>query len=194
MENDEPMARIRSRKILRRAGWVLLFLSLTGPLRAEQETPPATPPPPGPRVSMDLAPREDPEVAGQPPLATVRLQIGRASVEAEVAARPVERQQGLMHRRSLPEGRGMLFVFPEPQPMTFWMRNTLVPLSIAYISPTGIIMEIHDLKPMDETPVSSSMSFLQYALEVPQGWFAKNQILPGDRVVGLPDPSISARP
>ncbi len=124
----------------------------------------------------------------QDPLPTITLRIGQASVEAEVADEIDERTIGLMGREELTEGKGMLFVFREPQPMGFWMKNTLVPLSIAYINGAGIIREIHDMQPHDETPAQSAFRDLLYALEVPQGWFQKNKILPGDRITGLPSP------
>lgn len=131
---------------------------------------------------------EKPQIP-QPPLNTVPLVIGKATVRAEVADDPIERNIGLMARTSLAEGDGMLFVFPQPQPMNFWMRNTPLPLSIAYINGAGVIREIHDMEPLKDTPIRSMFRDLQYALEVPQGWFAKHGILPGDRIVGLPAPS-----
>jgi uncharacterized membrane protein (UPF0127 family) len=121
-------------------------------------------------------------------LPTITLRIGTVAVEAEVADEIDEKTIGLMGRAELAEGRGMLFVFREPQAMGFWMRDTLVPLSIAYINAAGVIREIHDLQPLDETPARSAFRDLLYALEVPQGWFHKNKILPGDRITGLPSP------
>ena len=121
-------------------------------------------------------------------LPTVTLRIGTVAVEAEVADEIDERTIGLMGREDLAEGKGMLFVFREPQAMNFWMRDTLVPLSIAYINAAGIIREIHELKPLDETAARSAFRDLVYALEVPQGWFQRNKILPGDRILGLPAP------
>jgi uncharacterized membrane protein (UPF0127 family) len=121
-------------------------------------------------------------------LPTVTLRIGAVTVEAEVADETDERTIGLMGRKELAGGKGMLFVFREPQAMGFWMRDTLVPLSIAYINAAGVIREIHDMQPLDETPARSTFRDLLYALEVPQGWFHKNKILPGDRITGLPSP------
>ena len=121
-------------------------------------------------------------------LPTVTLRIGTVTVEAEVADEIDERTIGLMGREELVDGKGMLFVFREPQAMGFWMRDTLVPLSIAYINAAGVIREIHDMQPLDETTARSAFRDLVYALEVPQGWFHKNKILPGDRIVGLPSP------
>ena len=132
------------------------------------------------------------EVAARTPpqetLPTITLRIGTIPVEAEVADEIDERTIGLMGREELADGQGMLFVFREPQAMNFWMRDTLVPLSIAYINAAGVIREIHDLQPLDETPARSAFRDLLYALEVPQGWFHKNKILPGDRITGLPSP------
>jgi len=129
----------------------------------------------------------------QETLPTVTLRIGTAAVEAEVADEVDERTAGLMGRKELAEGKGMLFVFREPQAMNFWMRDTLVPLSIAYINAAGVIREIHELKPLDETAARSAFRDLVYALEVPQGWFGRNKILPGDKVLGLPSPN-TAKP
>ena len=91
-----------------------------------------------------------------------------------------------MGRKELADGEGMLFVFAEPQAMSFWMHDTLVPLSIAYINGQGIIREIHDMKPLDESPVPSIFNDITYALEVPLGWFQRNKILSGDSIAGLP--------
>ncbi|MEX1045015.1 MAG: DUF192 domain-containing protein [Chthoniobacterales bacterium] len=133
-----------------------------------------------------------PQAASRTPaqetLPTITLRIGAATVEAEVADESDERTMGLMGREELPDDKGMLFVFREPQAMSFWMRDTLVPLSIAYLNAAGVIREIHDLQPLDETPARSAFRDLLYALEVPQGWFLRNKILPGDRVLGLPAP------
>ena len=125
----------------------------------------------------------------QPELPKITLTIGDVGLNAEVADDPDEKTIGLMGRKELPEGSGMLFVFSRPQPMGFWMKDTLIPLSIAYINEAGIIREIHDMQPLDENSVGSVFQDLVYALEVPQGWFTKNGILAGDKVLGLPKPS-----
>lgn len=100
----------------------------------------------------------------------------------ELALSPAQRQQGLMHRTELPDGQGMLFVFDRDQILSFWMMNTLVPLSIAYIASDGRIVEIFDMEPLNLNPVSSSRS-VRYALEVPQNWFQRAGLAPGDRVL-----------
>ena len=102
-----------------------------------------------------------------------------AMVKAEIARTREERAQGLMHRKKLPDGEGMLFVFERDEVQSFWMKNTLIPLSIAYIASNGRIIEIKDMYPLDESPVPSRVP-VRYALEVPQGWFSRAGIKPGD--------------
>jgi len=138
-------------------------------------------------LAAPLNARTPPQAA----LPKIALTIGDIRVSAEVADDPDEKTIGLMGRTELAEGEGMLFVFSRPQPMGFWMKDTLLPLSIAYINRDGIIREIHDMQPLDESPIPSLFADLVYALEVPQGWFAKNGILAGDKVEGLPKPSNS---
>lgn len=114
-----------------------------------------------------------------PRLATVRLWLGSQELTAEVARTEVEIRTGMMFRTNIVDGEGMLFVFARPIRAAFYMRNTTVPLSCAYIDPEGTILEIHDLKPLDETPVEARSDNVQFVLEVPQGWFDRNQIRPG---------------
>lgn len=103
-------------------------------------------------------------------------------VKAEVAQKEEERNYGFMNRKNIPEGTGMLFVFEKDQVLSFWMKNTPHPLSIAYIDRTGKIQNIFDMTPFSLAPVKSTRS-VRYALEVPQGWFEKNGIKTGDKVV-----------
>jgi len=117
------------------------------------------------------------------------LSLGTNILTAQVAADEAARERGLMSRTNLAENEAMLFVFPRPQPVAFWMKDTPVPLSVAYIGPSGRVFEIHDLKPLDETPVPSVSEAVLYALEVPQGWFAKHGILAGVTIGGLPSPA-----
>jgi len=102
-----------------------------------------------------------------------------AVVKAEIARTHEERNKGLMYRKKLPDGRGMLFVYETDEIMSFWMKNTYVPLSIAYIASDGRIIEIKDMYPLDENSVISSRA-ARYALEVPQGWFSRAGVLSGD--------------
>jgi len=117
-------------------------------------------------------------------LPIVELTIGAVRLKAEVAADPATRAIGLMNRFSLKPDHGMLFVFPSPQPLAFWMKNTYVPLSIAFIDAEGRVLNIEDMKPHDETAVPSKGAAL-YALEMKQGWFRERGVKAGDRVRGL---------
>jgi uncharacterized membrane protein (UPF0127 family) len=122
----------------------------------------------------------------QPELPATELRVGGKKISAEIADEEHERATGLMFRESLAQDSGMLFVMPAPGPAGFWMRNTKIPLTIAYIDPRGTILELHDLEPLNETPVPSRFRNIAYALEMPQGWFTKNNIWPGERIEGLP--------
>ena len=124
---------------------------------------------------------------GPQKLKTTELVIQRSdgksvTLVVELAVTDQERAEGLMFRTKLPDGEGMLFLFERDEQLSFWMKNTLIPLSIAYISANGQITEIKDMYPQDETAVGSSRS-VRYALEVPQGWFTRAGIQINDIVV-----------
>ena len=119
-------------------------------------------------------------------LRVVQLKIANSSLFAEVADTPQTSTNGLMFRDSLPDDHGMLFVFEKPETASFWMRNTKIPLSIAYIDSTGKILEIKTLKPLDETPVASTSSDVAFALEVNEGWFIRNGVSTGAKINGIP--------
>jgi len=102
-------------------------------------------------------------------------------VKAEIARTQEERSKGLMYRKKLPDGEGMLFVFERDEILSFWMMNTLIPLSIAFISSDGKILEIKDMQPHDLNSVFSSRS-ARYALEAPQGWFSRAGVGIGDTI------------
>jgi uncharacterized membrane protein (UPF0127 family) len=104
---------------------------------------------------------------------------GNVTIKTEIARSDAQRQQGLMYRKEIKDGEGMIFISERDEILSFWMKNTLVPLSIAYIAGNGRILEIHDLEPGNLTPVRSSRS-ARYALEVPRGWFDRAGIAPGD--------------
>jgi len=103
-------------------------------------------------------------------------------VKVEIADTDEERALGLMHRRELADGNGMLFVYERDEILSFWMKNTFIPLSIAFIAYDGRIIDIKDMYPNNETPVASSRS-VRYALEVPQGWFSRAGVREGDIVI-----------
>lgn len=115
-----------------------------------------------------------------------RLKIGNHQLTVEVAETPGEQALGLMHRDFLPAERGMLFVFEEPKKASFWMRNTSIPLDIAYLDAEGVILEIHPLVPFEETPVQSKSDKVAYAIEANRDWFASRGLKAGLKVQGLP--------
>ena len=100
-------------------------------------------------------------------------------VKVEIADSDAERQRGLMERTALGENRGMLFVFESEQRLSFWMKNTLIPLSVAYLDSEGRIVDIQDMQPLDETSHPSAAP-ARYALEVNQGFFEEHGIEVGD--------------
>jgi uncharacterized membrane protein (UPF0127 family) len=112
------------------------------------------------------------------------LTIGENKLIVEVAATPQTRETGLMNRFSLQQDHGMLFVFEVPQPLAFWMKNTYVPLSIAFVDRNGRILNIEDMRPQDESTHWSKGPAL-YAIEMRQGWFTSRGIGKGDVVGGL---------
>ena len=117
-------------------------------------------------------------------LPVIDLTIKTAKLKAEVAADANTRTIGLMNRFSLKPDQGMIFVFAQSEPLGFWMRNTFVPLSIAYIDSKGVILNIVDMKPQDESSHPSSGPAM-FALEMKQGWFKERGIIAGDKVNGL---------
>jgi len=114
-------------------------------------------------------------------LSIERENAAAVEVTVEIARTDEERAKGLMFRKNLPDGEGMLFVFDRDQQLSFWMKNTIIPLSIAYIASDGHIIEIKDMQPNDLNSVKSSRS-VRYALEVPQGWFGRANVKTGDVV------------
>jgi uncharacterized protein len=116
-------------------------------------------------------------------LAATTLKVGMHSIRAQLAITPMQRQVGLMHRREMPSHEGMLFVFDEPSPQCFWMRNTLIPLSIAFLAEDGTVVNLADMKPQSDESHCSARP-VRFALEMNQGWFAKRGIKPGTRISG----------
>lgn len=108
-------------------------------------------------------------------------------VDCEVARTSKDQERGLMFRKFLPKNRGMIFVYKKPEEMNFWMQNTHIPLSIAYIHEKLFISSIHDMKPFSMDIVSSEIPVL-YAIEVNLGWFKNNAILAGNRMTIYKNP------
>lgn len=115
-----------------------------------------------------------------------QIKIGKHSLTVEIADTDEKSAQGLMFRKSLPEGTGMLFEFPNEEIRAFWMKNTFIPLSIGYFDAKKILIDIQDMAPAQSEmqngfPNYPSKGPAQYALEVPKGWFFKNKIILGQK-------------
>ncbi|HEU4458397.1 MAG TPA: DUF192 domain-containing protein [Methylibium sp.] len=124
-----------------------------------------------------------PAQEGPQKLAAIRLNAGIHNIQAEVARTPEQRAIGLMHRPTLGPNDGMLFVFEQPATQCFWMKNTLIPLSIAFVADDGRIESIAEMPPKTLESTCSSKP-VRLVLEMNQGWFAKRGIKAGDRLAG----------
>ena len=115
-------------------------------------------------------------------LQRVEITAGMHRIDAQVAVAPQERQTGLMHRKEMPVHEGMLFVFEQPATQCFWMKNTLLPLTAAFVADDGTIVNLADMKPQTEDSHCSAKP-VRYVLEMNQGWFAQKGIKPGSKLV-----------
>jgi len=118
----------------------------------------------------------------QPRETVFPLSVGQREIQVQLAITGPEQQTGLMNRRTLGENHGMIFIFSQPAPRSFWMKNTLIPLDIAYINPAGVIEEIYPMEPLDETSIPSRSRNIQFALEMNQGWFEAYGVQTGDSI------------
>ena len=121
----------------------------------------------------------------QPRLPTVELTAGMYVIQAEVAQTHQQHSIGLMHRQSMGVNEGMLFVYQAPEIRCYWMRNTLIPLTIAFLDDDGTIVNLKDMEPRTERSNCSAKP-VRYALEMNQGWFDQRGIKPGFRLRGIP--------
>jgi uncharacterized membrane protein (UPF0127 family) len=129
------------------------------------------------RVDHQLSP------AGLP---VMHLNVGGKTIAVEVACTPSSMTQGLMHRTELPPDTGMLFIYPRDQRSRFWMKNTLIDLSAAFIDAEGVVINTVEMKALDEVTHHAPLRDARYGLEMPTGWFAAHGIAAGARVGGLP--------
>lgn len=116
-------------------------------------------------------------------LPRIQLTAGMHQIDAQVAHTPEQRATGLMFRRDMPLHEGMLFVFERPAGQCFWMKNTLLPLTAAFVADDGTIVNLADMKPQT-TDSHCSAKPVRYVLEMNQGWFAKRGIKPGTKLGG----------
>lgn len=115
----------------------------------------------------------------------ISLNVGIHVIKAEVASREAERQQGLMFREKMGPNEGMVFLFDAPAGVCMWMKNTLIPLSVAFIDESGKIVNIEDMQPQT-TESHCAKKPIRYALEMNRGWFKQKNIKPGNVIDGLP--------
>jgi uncharacterized protein len=132
-----------------------------------------------------MAPSLLAQQAPQPMLRTTKLSAGIHVITAEIASTPQSRMIGLMMRERLAPNHGMVFVFEDKSQHCFWMRNTLIPLSIAFIDDDGTVVSIADMAPKSEASTCPQRP-VRYALEMDQGWFAKRGVTTGKKISGLP--------
>lgn len=118
-------------------------------------------------------------------LPRVKLGAGMYQIDAQVASMPEQRMTGLMFRREMPQYEGMLFVFEFPAQQCFWMKNTLLPLTAAFIADDGRIVNLEKMQPQTETSHCSKEP-VRYVLEMNQNWFERRGIKPGARLTGAP--------
>jgi hypothetical protein len=135
------------------------------------------------RLALAFLAAAAPALAQQMPV--VQLNAGMHLIRAEVAADYATRMTGLMHRASMPSNAGMLFIFDEATTHCMWMKNTLLPLSVAFIDERGAIINVEDMEPQTEDSHCASRP-ARYALEMNRGWFAARGIKPGSRIGGIP--------
>ncbi|MEY4421029.1 MAG: hypothetical protein RLZZ498_1625 [Pseudomonadota bacterium] len=139
--------------------WITLLFSLLALSATAQETP-------------------------QTNLPRIKLQAGMFQIDTQVAQTPEQRSIGLMHRTEMPQHEGMLFVFEQPATQCFWMKNTLLPLTAAFVADDGTIVNLADMKPQT-TDSHCSTQPVRFVLEMHQGWFAKKGLKAGSRLRGV---------
>ncbi len=118
-------------------------------------------------------------------LPRVTLSAGMHQIDAQVAQTTDQRMVGLMNRKEMPQHEGMLFIFEQPTKQCFWMKNTLLPLTAAFVADDGTIVNLEDMKPQTLDSHCSAKP-VRYVLEMNQGWFAKKGIKPGAKLAGTP--------
>jgi uncharacterized membrane protein (UPF0127 family) len=170
-----PWTKIENRAVLRQIDGVkilnFLVLALATVLFAGCNQPAAP-------AAADAPSTDGPQHA-QPKLPTMKIYIGAEIVEAELALTSEQIQTGMMFRTNIQETDAMLFVLPYPWRASFWMKNCPESISAAYLTPDGVIQEIHHLEKNDTNGVVAARDDIQFVLETKEGWFARHHITPG---------------
>ena len=138
-------------------------------------------------LALSLIGLSAPAIAQQPQmnLPRITLQAGMYQIDTQLAQTSDQRSVGLMWRREMPLHEGMLFVFEKPATQCFWMMNTLIPLTAAFVTDDGTILNLADMQPQT-TQSHCSDKPVRFVLEMNQGWFAKRGLKPGMRITGAP--------
>lgn len=131
------------------------------------------------------APWAHAQESAQMDLPRIKMSAGMHQIEAQVARTPDQRSIGLMFRKEMPTHEGMLFVFEQPSGLCFWMKNTLIPLTAAFISDDGTVVNLADMKPQT-TDSHCALRPVRYVLEMNRGWFEKRGIKAGSKISGAP--------
>lgn len=166
-----------------RNGWVMAGLVLLVGAGCQQSPGPAVQAPPASNAAAAGPIADWPPTRAQPRLQTMKLFVGPEVVNSEVALTHAELGTGMMFRKEMPENEGMLFVFGAPHRAAFYMKNTILPLTAAYIDGEGAILELHDLQPLKEEPVEAGSDNVQFVLEMNQGWFKRHNVGIGSLIV-----------
>jgi uncharacterized protein len=142
-------------------------------------------------LSLGSHAQSDAEGEPQTKLQRIKIAAGMHQIDAQVALTPEQRQIGLMWRKAMPMHEGMLFIFEQPSQQCFWMKNTLTPLTAAFVADDGTIVNLQDMKPQTTEPHCSTKP-VRYVLEMNKGWFAKKGVKAGSKLVG--EPFVATKP
>jgi len=134
---------------------------------------------PAPPASRPAAGAPQLPTRAQPKLRTIKLWLGPEEMSAEMAVTAEQITTGMMFRTNIADNAGMLFLFPKPSQPAFWMKNCPLPLSAAFMDPSGTILELHDFEAFNTNPVPAMSSNVQYVLETSHGWFEQHHIRSG---------------
>jgi uncharacterized membrane protein (UPF0127 family) len=118
-------------------------------------------------------------------LQRIKLSAGMHQIDTQLALTPEQRQTGLMWRKTMPQHEGMLFIFEQPTQQCFWMKNTLIPLTAAFVADDGTVVNLQDMKPQTTEPHCSAKP-VRYVLEMNKGWFEKKGLKAGSKLTGAP--------
>ncbi|MEG0921565.1 MAG: DUF192 domain-containing protein [Comamonas sp.] len=139
----------------------------------------------GSALSFAVQAQQPPQGSPQMDLPRTELSAGMHRIHAQVAQTPRQREVGLMYRKEMPTNEGMLFIFDQPATQCFWMKNTVLPLTTAFVADDGTIVNLADMQPMTETSHCSRKP-VRYVLEMNQGWFKQKGIAEGTQLRGRP--------